>query len=391
MMLQFTELPPLGLYIHFPWCVQKCPYCDFNSHAIKDTVPEQDYIAALLSDLELELPLIWGRQITSIFMGGGTPSLFSPESLERLLSCLRAQLNFSPDIEITLEANPGTIEYGKLQALRDIGINRLSIGVQSFNNDHLQKLGRIHNVRDAINTAEAAHKADFNNFNLDLMYALPGQSIKQAQQDIQLAIDLEPAHISHYQLTIEPNTWFYQHPPEVPNDDMIFETEQACLPVLANAGYHQYEVSAFSKKGMSCQHNLNYWQFGDYLGIGAGAHGKRSDANQQQIVRSWKQKHPQAYMSEAKTEARIAGQQVLENSDIAFEFMLNIFRLTDGFETDLFTQRCGMPIRHIESRLRMAEEAGLIEWGKKKISPTNQGKRYLNNLLEIFLPENSAV
>lgn len=388
-MLQFTELPPLGLYMHFPWCVQKCPYCDFNSHAIKDTVPEQDYISALLSDLELELPSIWGRPIRSIFMGGGTPSLFSPDSLERLLSDLRARLNFSSDIEITLEANPGTVDYDKFQAFHDIGINRLSIGVQSFKDDHLQRLGRIHSARDAIRAVEAAHKAGFLNFNLDLMYALPEQTIKQAQQDIQLAIDLEPTHISHYQLTLEPNTWFYQHPPLLPEDDTIYEIEQACRPSLDRAGYLHYEVSAFSKAGRQCRHNLNYWQFGDYLGIGAGAHGKRTDAHQQQIVRSWKQKNPRDYLSNTNQPEQIAGQQILKSSGITFEFMLNSLRLTDGFETELFSQRCGMPITHIESQLRSAEDSGLIEWGVTKIAPTSEGKRYLNNLIELFLPATS--
>lgn len=386
-MLLFSELPPLGLYLHFPWCVKKCPYCDFNSHALKDPLPEKVYIDALLNDLDQELPLIWGRPVQSIFMGGGTPSLFSPEGLDRLLSGLRARLNYSPSTEITLEANPGTVEQGRFQEYHDIGINRLSIGLQSFNDDFLQKLGRIHNAREAIRAAEIAHKSGLENFNLDLMYGLPGQSTQAALKDIQQATSLEPAHVSHYQLTIEPNTWFYHHPPSTPDEDLISDMEQDCRSTLAKAGFQQYEISAFAQETRQCQHNLNYWLFGDYLGIGAGAHGKRSDAQQQQIVRSWKVKHPQEYMTQAHCELRIGGQQQLDTKNIAFEFMLNALRLTQGFATELFAQRCGMPISSLEKQLLLAQDKGLIDWQLKHICPTERGRRYLNDLLELFLPE----
>ena len=387
-MLQFSELPPLGLYIHFPWCVRKCPYCDFNSHEIKSELPEKAYIRALITDLELELPAIWGRPIHSIFMGGGTPSLFSPESLDLLLSELRARLNFAADTEITLEANPGTVEKQRFADYRAIGINRLSIGIQSFHDDHLAKLGRIHSAKEAIKATEAAHDAGFTNFNLDLMYGLPNQTLQQAINDIQTAIDLEPLHISHYQLTIEPNTWFHHHPPVTPNDDSLAEMETACRERLATHDYRRYEISAFAKNNMQCKHNINYWFFGDYLGIGAGAHGKRTDAQQQKIIRTHKQRHPQSYIEAATSGNTVAGQESPAQQDIVFEFMLNALRLTDGFDSALFTQRCGMPISRIEDKLRQAEQDGLIEWKLHRIVPTAKGMLYHNNLLERFLPEN---
>lgn len=388
-MQHFNELPPLALYIHFPWCVRKCPYCDFNSHELKDALPENQYIDALLQDLDQELPAIWGRPIVSIFMGGGTPSLFSPESMDQLISGLRARLNLQPNIEITLEANPGTVERDKFAEFRAAGINRLSIGVQSFSDTQLTKLGRIHNARDAIRAAETAHKIGLENFNLDLMYALPMQTPQQAENDIATAIDLCPAHISHYQLTIEPNTFFYHQPPLLPDDELTHAIEMACRARLETAGYGRYEISAFAKPERRCTHNLNYWLFGDYLGIGAGAHGKLTSAHQQQISRSWKLKHPRDYLSHAATSQRIGDTEVLKAEDASFEFMLNALRLVQGFDSGLFQQRCGLPISTIEATLNLAQEQGLLEWTTTTIRPTARGLSYLNDLMALFLTEHA--
>ncbi len=386
-MFNFTNLPPLSLYIHFPWCVQKCPYCDFNSHELKDPLDEKKYINALISDLEQELPLFWGRSISSIFMGGGTPSLFSPESIDQLISALRARLTFAPDIEITMEANPGTIELGKFKEFNSAGINRLSIGIQSFSDDKLEKLGRIHGRKEAIRAAELAHDAGFNSFNLDLMYGLPNQSLQQAAEDIETAIALEPKHLSHYQLTIEPNTFFHHQPPTVPNDDKLWEMQVACQASLAKNDYVQYEISAYAKNNYQCQHNLNYWQFGDYLGIGAGAHGKLSNAAEQKIMRSWKVKQPRDYLDKATSKKRIAGEKSLTRDDATFEFMMNALRLNNGFETAIFQQHVGLPVSTIEKALKQAEEKGWINWDLKRIKPTDIGRQYLNNLLELFMPD----
>ncbi len=385
-MFQFTTLPPLSLYIHFPWCVQKCPYCDFNSHAVKDALHEKTYIDALITDLEQELPLIWGRTISSIFMGGGTPSLFSPESIERLLSELRARLNFSPDIEISMEANPGTVEQGRFAEYRAAGINRLSIGIQSFSDDSLQRIGRIHGRKEAIRAAEQAHHSGFHSFNLDLMYGLPQQSLAEAIEDINTAIALEPQHISHYQLTIEPNTLFYHQTPTVADDDQLWEMQQACQKQLAQADYQHYEISAYARPGHRCQHNLNYWQFGDYLGIGAGAHGKISDAARQNIVRRSKKRHPQDYLENVATDERISSEKPISPQDAAFEFMMNVLRLSEGFNTTLFTDHTGLAISHITPALKQAEENGWIEWERHHIRPTETGQQYLNDLLQLFLP-----
>ncbi|MFK5915252.1 MAG: radical SAM family heme chaperone HemW [Woeseiaceae bacterium] len=384
-MFNFTTLPPLALYIHFPWCVQKCPYCDFNSHELKNKLEEKKYIDALINDLEQELPLFWGRSISSIFMGGGTPSLFSPESIDRLLSALRARLTFAPNIEITMEANPGTIELGKFNEFSHAGINRLSIGIQSFNDEKLKRLGRIHGRKEAIRAAEMAHDAGFNSFNLDLMYGLPNQSLSQAVDDIETAIALEPKHLSHYQLTIEPNTLFHHHPPTVPDDDHLWDMQLACQTSLAKNNYSQYEISAYAKNDAQCQHNLNYWQFGDYLGIGAGAHGKLTNAPEQKITRSWKVKQPQDYLSKASSIERIAGEKILTREDASFEFMMNALRLNNGFETEVFNNHVGLPISIIEKALHQAEEKGWITWGLKNIKPTDSGRQYLNNLLELFM------
>jgi len=386
-MFNFTALPPLSLYIHVPWCIKKCPYCDFNSHKSPDDLPEQDYIDALIRDLEQELPTIWGRTIQTIFIGGGTPSLFSAEAYERLFSSLRALLPISHNTEITLEANPGTFEQHRFADYLSLGINRLSIGIQSFNNQSLTALGRIHDGQQAIKAVETAHKVGFKNFNLDLMYGLPHQTAKTAREDIETAIALAPSHLSYYQLTIEPNTLFHQQPPTLPDDDPIIDWQLDSQQRMAKAGYQQYEVSAYAKNKQQCRHNINYWQFGDYLGIGAGAHGKISDAAQQSITRRSKQKQPQAYIESAGTDKVVLTNEIITTKDIGFEFMLNALRLTDGFPTPLFYQHAGLPMSHIDKTLQLAEQQGLITWDIHRICPTDKGQRYLNSLVELFLPE----
>lgn len=386
MMFNFTALPPLSLYIHVPWCVRKCPYCDFNSHKSPEHLPENDYINALIRDLEQELPSVWGRTIQSIFIGGGTPSLFSAEAYDRLFSSLRALLPLSPQVEITLEANPGTFEAQRFSDYRDLGINRLSIGVQSFNDDSLHALGRIHDSKQAIKAIETAHKVGFDNFNIDIMFGLPLQTEKAANNDIATAISLEPSHISYYQLTLEPNTLFYQQPPTLPDEDPIIDWQIGNQHRLAEAGYQQYEVSAYAKKGQQCRHNLNYWQFGDYLGIGAGAHGKISNAATQSVIRRSKQKQPQAYIDSAGSPSVLLSEENISRDDISFEFMLNALRLSEGFPTPLFYQHAGIPISHINNALQQAEQLDLITYDVHRICPTEKGQRYLNTLIELFLP-----
>lgn len=390
-MSSFTTLPPLSLYIHFPWCVEKCPYCDFNSHELKSSTPPDDYIDCILLDLENELPNIWGRSITSIFMGGGTPSLFSADNIDRLMQGLRSRLNISPTIEITLEANPGTVDQSQFTGFREAGINRLSMGIQSFNDSMLEKLGRIHNSIQAINAIEAAHKADFNSFNIDLMFGLPNQNMEQMQQDLQTAIDFQPPHLSHYQLTIEPNTLFAAKPPSVPHDDELWKMTQQAHSLLASNQYVQYEVSAFSKSNTrtktQCQHNLNYWRFGDYLGIGAGAHQKISYANTQSIERCFKQKHPKKYMQDVKSNRHVLDKKTLSKDDIVFEFMLNALRLTNGFNAQRFTDNTGLNISNIQDTLNKAQEnKWLIQTGDL-IKPTPLGNQYLNDLMALFLSD----
>jgi len=377
-MFQFTTLPPLSLYVHLPWCVRKCPYCDFNSHALKDELPETAYIDAVLRDLEQDLPRIWGRRVVSVFIGGGTPSLFSPEAMDQLLSGLRARLNLQADAEITLEANPGTAEQEKFREYRALGINRLSIGVQSFQEDALQRLGRVHGRQEAIRAAEMAHAAGFDNFNLDLMFALPQQTPAQAAEDVATAVDLEPTHISYYQLTLEPNTLFHAHPPVLPDNDLAWQMQLAGQQRLSEAGYGQYEVSAYAIANRQCAHNLNYWQFGDYLGIGAGAHGKITDASQQNITRLAKSRHPQAFMETAGTAESIQSERVLTRKDVGLEFMMNALRLNEGFDTALFTVNTGQQISLIDAPLRKAQESGLIERREK-------GRRFLDDLLTLFV------
>jgi oxygen-independent coproporphyrinogen-3 oxidase len=386
--LQFEHPLPLTLYVHFPWCVRKCPYCDFNSHEASGTVPESQYVDALLQDLDQELPLVWGRPLRSVFFGGGTPSLFSPAALQRLIDALRARFNFAPTTEITMEANPGTLEHTRFPDYRQAGINRVSIGVQSFNEAHLKRLGRIHSAGEAHQAVAAARDAGFDSFNVDLMYGLPGQDLQQARDDLATAIALAPPHLSYYQLTIEPNTWFAHHPPTLPDEDHIWTIQREGQALLQDHDYHQYEVSAYCRNGHGCAHNLNYWQFGDYLGIGAGAHGKLTDAANGRILRRWKLKHPKAYLQYAADPGRIAGEQTLKRADVILEFMMNGLRLRDGFETALFQAHTGMPLSVARAPLEQAQEQGWLEWDLHRIRPTSAGYRYLNDMLALFLPDN---
>ncbi|MEW6444642.1 MAG: radical SAM family heme chaperone HemW [Pseudomonadota bacterium] len=384
-MFQFTSLPPLALYIHLPWCVRKCPYCDFNSHEAPTALPESEYVDALIRDLEQDLPLIWGRPIVSIFIGGGTPSLFSAEAIDRLFSGLRARLKLLPGIEVTLEANPGAVEAGKFREFRALGINRLSIGIQSFQDAPLKALGRIHGGREAIAAAEAAHAAGFDDFNLDLMHGLPGQSVESGLADVRQAIALSPSHVSYYQLTIEPNTLFHARPPALPDDELLADIEEGGQALLAEAGYAQYEVSAYAREGQRCAHNLNYWEFGDYLGIGAGAHGKLTLPAEQRITRRARTKNPRDYLPLAGTPSAFV-EETVKPRDAAFEFMLNALRLKEGFSPSLFQERTGLPLGLLRDALERAEQAGLMTWDIQNIRPTARGWRYLNDLMQHFLP-----
>jgi oxygen-independent coproporphyrinogen-3 oxidase len=382
--LNLTALPPLALYIHWPWCVRKCPYCDFNSHESKEPVPEQAYLDALRADLEQSLPLIWGRKIHTVFIGGGTPSLISAAGLDRLMSDLRTLLPLDLDAEITMEANPGTFEAEKFKAFRASGINRLSIGIQSFNSRHLQALGRIHDAEEAIRAVGIA-QANFDNFNLDLMYALPGQTLAEAQADIDMALSFAPPHLSLYHLTMEPNTVFAKYPPELPGDDESADIQDMIAERTAAAGYEHYEVSAYAKPGHRARHNLNYWKFGDYLGIGAGAHSKLSFPHR--VLRQARYKQPASFMEAAGKGNAVAEEHELARADLGFEFMLNALRLTEGFDPNLFGERTGMPINAIEKALNEAEAKGLIYRDFRVIRPTELGQRFLNDLQEIFLAE----
>ncbi len=366
--------------------MRKCPYCDFNSHEAKQAIPERDYINALISDLDQCLPSVWGRTVDTIFIGGGTPSLFSSEGMDRLLSEIRARLPLAPGVEITMEANPGAIEQAKFAEFRSTGINRLSIGIQSLNDDLLQNIGRVHSAREAYRAVEHAHDAGFERINLDLMYALPTQTLPQALQDLNNALALEPTHLSHYQMTIEPNTWFHKHPPTTPNDDLSWAMQSQCQERLRVAGFEHYEVSAYARPDKQCRHNINYWQYGDYLGIGAGAHAKITDAAQQNITRTAVVKHPNDYLQLASTQQRHATREVLSRSEVPFEFMMNALRLTEGFPNSLFFEHTGLPLSTIDGALQRAEEEGLLEYGVQLIRPTDKGQRFLNTLLELFLP-----
>jgi oxygen-independent coproporphyrinogen-3 oxidase len=379
---------PLSLYIHIPWCIKKCPYCDFNSHQITDDLPEKAYVQALLKDLESELPAIWGRRLTSVFIGGGTPSVFSAEAIDQLLSGLRSLLPMRPAIEITMEANPSTFEQARFDAYREIGINRLSIGIQSFNADHLSALGRIHNGEEAARAAKIAKKAGFDNVNLDLMFGLPQQNSAQAVADLQQAIACETTHISWYQLTLEPNTLFHYSPPVLPNDDILWEMQSQGQALLKQAGFAQYEVSAYANSKIAqdkrCQHNLNYWQFGDYVGIGAGAHGKITTPDGR-IQRYSKYRQPKRYMEEANKQTARSSTHRLKTTDIPFEFMLNALRLKQGIEPQLFEERTHLPYELLEKKLEKAQQMGLIVVNKQQIKTTTKGWDFLNNTIEVFI------
>jgi len=379
----FKVLPPLTLYIHLPWCAKKCPYCDFNSHTFLSAIPEDLYVQALLADLEQALPQIWGRSVQSVFIGGGTPSLFSSEALDRLLSGVRARVRLNEFAEITLEANPGSAETGKFRDFRALGINRLSMGIQSFNDTHLKSLGRIH---DALEAREAVMSAAdiFDNFNLDLMFALPHQSLDQAIDDVVMALGFAPPHLSFYQLTLEPNTLFYRHPPSLPDEESSFEIEEMIWAKTSEAGFVRYETSAYARTQFECRHNLNYWMYGDYLGIGAGAHSKLSFMDS--IVREARVKHPQNYMQQVNIQGHIQSRQTLASDDVVFEFMMNALRLTDGFETTLFTERTGLPFHAMNHMLEKAEENDWLVCDYNRVRPTRLGQLFLNDLLQLFLP-----
>ena len=379
----FTTLPPLSLYIHLPWCIRKCPYCDFNSHTAPSILPEHTYVDALLNDLAQELDKVVGRPLTSIFIGGGTPSLFSAEALHGLLAGIQGLLPFSKDCEITLEANPGTVEQTRFADFKSIGINRLSIGVQSFQDDKLKTLGRIHDGKTAQTAIAIAHQAGFKNFNIDLMYGLPHQSINDALHDLETAIQLNPQHLSCYQLTLEPNTLFYKQPPPLPADDTIWEMQQALQARLQSAGFNQYEVSAYSKANCQCQHNRNYWEFGDYLGIGAGAHSKLTNLTQQQITRSWKYKHPTIYLDSSKPFTE--GEKIINTIDLPFEFMLNALRLYQAIPFTLFETRTGLTHDSILAPLAKGQQQGLLSFTDKEIFLTAQGWNFLNDVLQLFM------
>ncbi len=378
-------LPPLSLYIHFPWCSRKCPYCDFNSHTLLAELPEKDYINTLLLDLEQDLDELSNRPIVSIFMGGGTPSLFSPDSLNYLLVELAKRLKFSDTIEITLEANPGTIDYQRFYGYHKAGINRLSLGIQSFSTEKLKSLGRIHNGDEAIKAVSAAKAAGFTNINLDLMHGLPKQSVVEGLQDLQIAFSLEPTHISWYQLTIEPNTEFYQKPPQLPLEETMSELQERGEEVFKQKAYKHYEISAFSKDGYNCIHNRNYWQFGDYVGIGAGAHSKITDSEKKIIKRAWKLKNPKAYL--AQKNGFLAEEKFILAKDLSFEFMLNALRLYQKIPAELFQQRTGLAFSSIEPILMEARQQDLLNYDAVAMETTELGKRFYNNLLALFMKD----
>jgi oxygen-independent coproporphyrinogen-3 oxidase len=381
-------LPPLSLYIHYPWCIRKCPYCDFNSHTLKSESSQRLYLEALLDDLTRDLPAVWGRPIESIFFGGGTPSLIEPELLADFISQLRALLNLKADTEITLEANPGTAEQQRFHAFRQAGVNRLSIGIQSFADASLSALGRIHSGHEAIRAVEMAQRAGFESINLDLMFGLPEQSLAEARSDLAQALALSPNHISYYQLTIEPNTPFAHAPPVCPDDEIIWQMQQQGIAQLAQGGFERYEISAYAlnggRGGEQCRHNLNYWRFGDYLGIGAGAHAKISTPAPFTVERSWKLRHPQEYMAGSEGGGRIAGSQQLLKSDLILEFMMNALRLIEGFDEGLFESHTALVWADIAEPVAEAIERGMIRRDGGRIIPTERGTDYLNDLLQLF-------
>jgi putative oxygen-independent coproporphyrinogen III oxidase len=379
--VQLKVLPPLALYVHIPWCARKCPYCDFNSHESRGALPEEDYVEALLRDLEGLLPSVWGRRVSSVFIGGGTPSLFSPQSIDRLLAGVRARLPVEPHAEITLEANPGTVEAARFRGFRDAGVNRISVGVQSFDDRMLKALGRIHGGDEARRAIGAA-LASFDNVNADLMYGLPAQTLAMARADLEEAIGLGVPHVSAYQLTIEPNTAFFSRPPPLPEHDLCADMQLGAEAVLASSGFQQYETSAFAQPGRRSAHNLNYWQFGDYLGIGAGAHGKLSFSDR--ITRHSRAKQPKEYLA---AESSLVEDRVVPASELPFEFALNALRLTEGFPASLFSERTGLPLVALEAGLAEAERKGLLERDWQRIRPSARGRLFLNELLALFLAD----
>ena len=383
-LLNLPALPPLSLYVHFPWCVRKCPYCDFNSHEVSGELPEAEYLAALRADLEQSLPLVWGRKIISVFIGGGTPSLMSAQGMDRLLSGVRSLLPLEADAEVTMEANPGTFEADKFRAFASSGVNRLSIGIQSFNSSHLKALGRIHNGDEARRAVEIA-RDNFSNLTLDLMYALPQQTLQQAEEDVRTALGFAPTHLSLYHLTMEPNTVFAKYPPDLPDDDASAEMQQMLIDTTAAAGFDHYEVSAYARAGHRSRHNLNYWQFGDYLGIGAGAHSKLSFPHR--IVRQARYRQPASYVQQAMAGNAVAEDTEIGREALGFEFMLNALRLTDGVEVRLFSERTGLSLNGLDQSLDAAEAKGLLRRDHLRIAPTLLGQRFLNDLQQMFLPD----
>ena len=377
-MIRLRALPPLALYVHVPWCVRKCPYCDFNSHEKGDALPEREYVAALIADLEGLLPSIWGRRVGSVFIGGGTPSLFAPESIDALLAAVRARVPLEPGAEVTMEANPGTAEAGRFHGYRDAGVNRLSLGIQSLDDARLSALGRIHSAHEARRAIEMAQAA-FDNVNLDLMYGLPAQSVDEARKEIAEAARWGTTHLSAYQLTIEPNTAFYRRPPALPSHDEAADMQVAVEETLAAAGFEHYETSAFARRGWRCRHNLNYWEFGDYAGLGAGAHGKLSFADR--VTRHERPKPPREYMAQAGT----LRESVIASRELPFEFMLNALRLVQGVPSNLFEERTGLPAAAVARRLSTAREKGLLEDDPLRLRPTRRGRLFLNELLQLFL------
>ncbi len=374
---------PLSLYIHIPWCVRKCPYCDFNSHEASH-VPEDQYIQALLRDLESELPNIWGRPLETIFIGGGTPSLFTANAIDKLIRGLRERLPIRPNMEITMEANPGTFEQERFAAYKEAGINRLSVGIQSFNDSHLKKLGRIHNADEANKAISIAEKSGFTNYNIDLMFGLPNQNIQQALADLQQAINKQPTHISWYQLTIEENTLFHHHPPILPEDDLLWDMQQQGQKLLEQAGYKQYEVSAYARNNMQCQHNINYWEFGDYLGIGAGAHGKLTMSDGV-ITRHSKFRHPNKYIEEALNDKPRSQEKILSKNDLIFDFMLNAIRLKKGYNKELFENRTFLEFSSIQAKVDKLIEDGLLIQTNNQYQTSNKGWAFINSIIEEFL------
>ncbi len=382
--MKFYQPIPLSLYVHYPWCIQKCPYCDFNSHTQR-AEDENAYIEAMIKQLEKTLPMVWGRPIQSIFFGGGTPSLISEKGLDKFMSHARALLGFKSDIEITLEANPGTVDFKKFAGFHQAGINRLSIGIQSFADKKLQDLGRIHSATESGLAIEAAKSAGFDNFNLDLMFALPNQTLEEAVLDIETALSFRPSHLSHYQLTLEPNTPFYKNPPILPEDDLSWDMQLACHKKLAAAGFEHYEVSGFTRPGKNSRHNLNYWQFGDYIGLGAGAHGKITDAPQGKIWRTQMPASPGGYV-EMIQQGKMGRQNLVDDSEAVFEFMLNALRLQAGFDLSLFELRAGLTLNSWSKEMKTMQEKGWVNLSGSHLQLTKLGKTYLNEVLQLFLP-----